>query len=133
MRFLLDTNAWIKILNKQASPIKDKVASVSPIDIVLCSVVKLELFYGAFKSAQKNANLHLLSTLFDQLKSLHFDDQAAEICGNIRSQLAALGTPIGPYDLQIAGVALSNNIILVTHNTKEFSRITGLRLEDWEV
>jgi tRNA(fMet)-specific endonuclease VapC len=133
MRFLLDTNAWIKLLNQQASPIKDKFGLTNPSDIALCSVVKSELYFGAYKSTHKNKNLDLLTTLFAQFISLQFDDAAAEICGNIRAQLSTLGTPIGPYDLQIAGIALSNNLILVTHNTKEFSRITGLRIEDWEL
>ncbi|WP_442921628.1 PIN domain-containing protein [Microcoleus sp. Aus8_D2] len=53
--------------------------------------------------------------------------------GEIRAQLAASGTPIGPNDLLIASIALANNLILVTHNTREFSRVEGLRLEDWEI
>lgn len=132
MKFLLDTNAWIKILNKQACSIKDKFSMTHPSDIVLCSVVKSELYFGAYKSVHRTENLKLLNELFMQFNSLYFNDKAAEICGNIRAHLAKLGTPIGPYDLQIAGIALANNIILVTHNTKEFSRITDLRIEDWE-
>lgn len=133
MRFLLDTNAWIRILNQQANPIKDKFAQMNPSDIALCSVVKSELYFGAYKSMRRSDNLQLLTNLCSQFKSLDFDDEAAEISGNIRAQLTKLGTPIGPYDLQIASIALSKNMILVTHNTKEFSRLTGLRIEDWEV
>ena len=62
-----------------------------------------------------------------------FDDQSALIYGQIRAQLAASGTPIGPNDLLIASIALANNLIVVTHNTREFSRVGGLRLEDWEI
>lgn len=62
-----------------------------------------------------------------------FDDQSALIYGQIRTQLAASGTPIGPNDLLIASIALANNLIVVTHNTREFSRVGGLRLEDWEI
>jgi tRNA(fMet)-specific endonuclease VapC len=65
--------------------------------------------------------------------SLPFDGVVAETYGRIRVQLEALGTPIGPNDLQIAAIALANNLILVTHNTREFSRVSGLRYEDWEV
>lgn len=132
MKYLLDTNAWIKILNKPSSPVKDILASHLPSDIALCSIVKLELYYGACKSKHKIANLHLLSALFNQFPSFNFTDETAEICGTIRAELDKIGKPIGPYDLQIAGIALSNNLILITHNTKEFSRITGLRMEDWE-
>ncbi len=56
----------------------------------------------------------------------------ALICGQIRAQLQKLGTPIGSYDLQIAAIALANNLILVTHNTREFERVEGLKLEDWQ-
>ena len=62
-----------------------------------------------------------------------FDDQSAIIYGQIRAGLAAYGTPIGPNDLLISSIALANNLILVTHNTREFSRVEGLRLEDWEI
>jgi tRNA(fMet)-specific endonuclease VapC len=65
--------------------------------------------------------------------SLPFDDQSAIIYGQIRAQLVASGTPIGPNDLLIASIALANNLILVTHNTREFSRVEDLRLEDWEI
>lgn len=62
-----------------------------------------------------------------------FDDAAALAFGKIRADLAAMGTPIGPYDLQIAAIALANNLILVTHNTREFSRIADLKIENWEM
>ena len=64
--------------------------------------------------------------------SIPFDDEASDIFGNIRAQLEKKGEPIGPFDLQIASIALLNNLILVTHNTKEFSRIKKLKIEDWE-
>lgn len=65
--------------------------------------------------------------------SLPFDDEATLVYGRIRAQLAALGTPIGPYDLQIAAIAIAHNLILVTHNTAEFSRVDELLIEDWEL
>ena len=70
---------------------------------------------------------------FGDFISLPFDGQAADICGRIRASLARRGTPIGPYDFQIAAIALANNLILVTHNVDEFSRVEGLRIEDWEI
>ena len=63
--------------------------------------------------------------------SYTFDDAAAEVYGHIRADLAVQGTPIGPNDLLIAAIALANNLILVTHNTREFARVAGLALEDW--
>ncbi|CAN5214295.1 type II toxin-antitoxin system VapC family toxin [soil metagenome] len=133
MKYLLDTNIWIKSLNQSSSAIKHAFEICTPTDIVLCSVVKAELYYGVYKSTHTVANLQLLEKLFAQFISLPFTDIAAEIAGNLRSQLTKLGTPIGPNDLQIAAIALANNLILVTHNTGEFSRIIGLRWEDWEV
>lgn len=132
MKFLLDTNAWIKLLNPHPSPVKQRIAASNPSEIMMCSVVKAELYFGAYKSTQQTTNLKLLAKLFAEFKSLSFTDEAAEVCGKIRAQLTKMGTPIGPYDLQIAGIALINNLVLVTHNLKEFSRIADLRIEDWE-
>ena len=61
-----------------------------------------------------------------------FDDQAVEYYGKIRATLAAIGQPIGPNDLLIAAIALANQVILVTHNTREFGRVEGLIIEDWQ-
>jgi len=94
--------------------------------------VKVELYYGAYKSANTEKNLAVLDRLFNEFDNLPFDDKAVIKCAQIRAQLAAKGTPIGPYDFQIAAITLVNNLILVTHNTREFSRIEGLRFEDWE-
>ncbi|MBI4939069.1 MAG: type II toxin-antitoxin system VapC family toxin [Nitrosomonadales bacterium] len=133
MLYLPDTNVWIKHLNPAPSIIKKKLSEYPPVQIALCDVVKAELYYGAFKSARREENLALLETLFSEFSSFAFDGEAARAFGEIRTDLARKGTPIGPYDLQIAAIALANNCVLVTHNTGEFSRIAGLKLEDWEV
>lgn len=73
-----------------------------------------------------------LNTFLEVFPSLSFDDEASEIYGKIRSRLEKSGQPIGPYDLQIASLAVLNNLTLVTHNVKEFSRIKELKIEDWE-
>ena len=75
----------------------------------------------------------MLETLFSSFGSFSLDGEAARIFGELRAVLARKGTPIGPYDIQIAAIALANNCTLVSHNTDEFSRIAGLTLEDWEV
>ena len=77
-------------------------------------------------------NLRLQAAFLAQFISLPFDDVAANLFGIIRSQLESQGTPIGSYDLQIAAIALAHNLTLVTHNSREFSRVEGLRWEDWE-
>jgi tRNA(fMet)-specific endonuclease VapC len=133
LTYLLDTNACIRFLNERHSPVSRRISRTPPADIFLCTIVQIELYYGAYKSLQRQQNLAILERLFNQFTILPFDSRAAQIAGLIRAQLAALGAPIGPYDLQIAAIALANNLILVTHNTREFSRVDGLRFEDWEL
>ena len=132
MIYLLDTNTCIGYISRRSLSIFRRLTSGSRQDVVLCDIVKLELYYGAFRSSRQERNLVVLSEFFSEFVSLPFDGRAAEIGGRIRAQLAAVGTPIGPYDLQIAAIALANNLTLVTHNTREFSRVAGLRIEDWE-
>jgi tRNA(fMet)-specific endonuclease VapC len=132
MLYLPDTNVWIHHLNPATSIAKTKLSSHSPAQIALCDVVKAELYYGAYKSARREANLSVLATLFTSFSSFPFDGEAARLAGEIRADLARKGTPIGPYDVQIAAIAMANDCVLVTHNVGEFSRIAGLKLEDWE-
>jgi len=132
MIFLPDTNVWIRFLNPGANPVKDRLLSLDPAVIRICSVVKAELYYGAMKSRRTAENLLLLDDLFVNFESLPFDDDAARKYGEIRLTLTRLGTPIGPNDLMIAAVAAAHKAVVVTNNTREFSRIQGLLLEDWE-
>jgi len=130
--YLLDTNVCIIYLNRRNSGVRQHLERLSPGDIAVCSVVKAELFYGAMRSSNPTRTLELQEAFLSQFVSLPFDDAAAHIFGRIRTQLAALGTPIGPYDLQIAAIALANHLVLVTHNVSEFGRVEGLQIEDWE-
>lgn len=132
MIYLPDTNACIKYINRKNSPILHKFTTIPRQDVVLCDIVKFELYYGAYKSTRQEKNLALLDEFFSEFVCLHFDDQAIRKAAQVRAQLAVKGTPIGPYDLQIAAIALVNDLTLVTHNTREFSRIAGLAIEDWE-
>jgi len=130
--YLLDTNTCIKYLGNSNVKIVAKLSALHPDDVGLCSVVKSELYFGAYKSSKQSENLAVLHQFFQQFVSLPFDDNAAVIGGQIRADLATKGTPIGPNDLLIAAIALANDVTLVTHNTREFGRVSGLRLEDWE-
>ncbi|AVH62025.1 VapC toxin family PIN domain ribonuclease [Nostoc sp. 'Peltigera membranacea cyanobiont' 213] len=132
MAYLLDTNACIQILNSPNSPVAQKTLLIPSREIYICTVVYSELYYGAYKSANVDRNLTHLENLFAEFADLSLDRQAAKIAGNIRARLNALGTPIGANDLLIAAIALANDLTLVTHNTREFSRIDGLKYEDWE-
>jgi tRNA(fMet)-specific endonuclease VapC len=91
------------------------------------------LLFGALRSRDPAASLAEVERFCRPLVSPAFDDACAAEYGRIRADLAARGTPIGPNDLLIAATALSNNVILVTHNSSEFSRVPGLRLEDWQI
>ena len=95
-------------------------------------MVKAELYFGARKSKRQAENLRLVDRFFSIFPSFGFDDRCADIYGNIRSELERGGTPIGPNDLLIAATAIANELVLVTHNTREFERVVGLHLEDWE-
>ncbi len=130
--FLLDTNVCIHILNQAHSGIIQHFRQHQPGEIALCSIVKAELLYGARRSQQVEANLQLLTQFFSPLTSLSFDDRCAQEAGQIRADLAAQGKPIGPNDLLIAATARAHDAVLVTHNTGEFARVTGLRIKDWE-
>jgi tRNA(fMet)-specific endonuclease VapC len=130
--YLLDTNACIVYLNRPISGVRRRLQLLSPEDIAVCSVVKAELFYGPMKSNNPTRTLTSQDAFVDNFVSLPFDDAAARIYSRIRADLTARGTPIGPYDLQIAAIALANNLILVTHNKGEFGRVNGLQIEDWE-
>mgnify|MGYP001362423585 CR=1 FL=1 len=132
MKYLLDTNTCIRHLNRRSESIILKLGSLAPNQIAVCSVVKAELLYGGHRSNQPERTLARQRLFFDRFVSLPFDDQAAEVYGVIRAQLAASGTPIGPNDLMIAAIALANDLTLVTNNRREFSRVEGLQIDDWE-
>ena len=104
----------------------------SPDEIALCDIVKFELYYGAYNSRRRTENLETLQYFFSEFRSLPFDGNAAQICGYWRRALIQNGLPIGAYDLHIAAIALANDIILITHNVREFQRIDRLKIEDWE-
>ncbi len=133
MRYLLDTDICILYLAKRSVKVMQRLQATPMQEIAVCSVVKAEMFYGAWKSANPQQTIARQRQFLDSFVSLPFDDPAAEVYGRERARLAKLGTPIGPNDLLIASIALAHNLILVTHNTSEFSRVAGLQIEDWEL
>lgn len=131
MRYLLDTNAVIGLLNDTASSLARRVRQESPGNLALSAIVVHELFFGAFKSRRTAANVALVDAL--QFAVLEFDKEDARRAGEVRAFLAGRGTPIGPYDLLIAGQALARDMILVSHNKDEFGRVPRLQVEDWQI
>ncbi len=130
MRYLLDANAVIALLNDTTSPIARRLRRHAPRDFGVSAVVIHELYYGAFKSQRVEQNVARVDAL--QFSVLEFDEEDARQAGQIRAHLASKGTPIGPHDVLIAGQAKARDLTLVTHNTTEFQRIPGLKLEDWK-
>ena len=132
MKVLLDSNTCIRFLNQRSQALIDRLTETPDEDIVVCSVVKAEMFYGSERSARRERNLAVQRAFFARYTSLPFDDLAAEKHALIRADLAERGQIIGAHDLLIAAIALAHDLTLVTHNLSEFSRVNGLRLEDWE-
>ncbi len=130
--YLLDTNACIRILNDSSVNLVGRLRLHQPSEIRLSAITKAELLYGARHSERVSENLRLLSRFFEPFACLPFDDACAEHYGMIRADLAARGQTIGPNDLLIAATARAHDLTLVTHNVREFSRIVGLKLDDWE-
>jgi tRNA(fMet)-specific endonuclease VapC len=129
MRYLLDANIVFGLLNDATSKLARRARRERPANIAIPAIVAHELFYGAFKSARASQNVALVDAL--QFTVIEFDKEDARHAGEVRALLASRGTPIGPYDVLIAGQAKARNLTLVTHNTHEFRRVPGLRLVDW--
>ena len=132
MRYLLDTNTCIRFLTGRSVAVSERMRQFSPSQIFLCSIVRAELSYSAWKSSKPQENFTRQMYFCSQFHSFPFDDIAAERCGEIHANLSAAGQIIGTHDLQIASIAIVNGLILVTHSLREFSRIEHLMLEDWE-
>jgi len=134
VKYLPDTNAWIRYLRHKNPALVQRFAQTNPVDIRLCSVVLGELIYGIHHgpTSYQDHNAGLVLKLRQQFVSLPFDDLAAEKYGKLRADLAAQGLLIGPNDLVIAAIALANQLTIVTHNTAEFRRVSGLAVEDCE-
>ncbi|MCP4112749.1 MAG: type II toxin-antitoxin system VapC family toxin [Desulfobacteraceae bacterium] len=130
--YLSDTNACICIIKKSSSFLINRLKQTDCNDIKLCSVVKAELIYGAYHSGYAEKNTNLLSKFFAPFECFPFDDDCAEEYGRIRSNLSSRGLLIGPNDLMIAAIAKANDLVVITHNTNEFNRVHGLKVEDWQ-
>jgi tRNA(fMet)-specific endonuclease VapC len=130
MRYLLDTNVVVAMLRDPASRPALRARQERVGDVAISTIVAHELSYGAFKSRGATHNVALVDAL--QFPVVEFDREDARQAAAIRAFLAARGVMIGPYDVLIAGQAVARNMILVTHNSAEFRRAPGLRIEDWE-
>ncbi len=134
MNYLLDTSAVVALLRNKPVLVRERFrqAETAGDYLALSSVVLFELWYGVAKSSQVPENTERLKILLSgDLDLLNFDDEDARTAGQIRAALERAGTPIGAYDLLIAGQALRRGLTVVTANTGEFGRVAGLSWQDW--
>jgi tRNA(fMet)-specific endonuclease VapC len=130
VRYLLDTNAVIALVKRETRFLK-RARQQSPSDFGIPSIAAHELYFGAYiKSGRVEENLARIEYL--RLIVVEFDSEDAREAGQLRAQLAAAGTPIGSYDVPIAGQAKARDLILITRNVREFARVPGLQIENWE-
>ncbi len=129
MSYVLDTNAVIALLSGKPAFLT-RVRAHAPSQFALPAIAVAELYFGAFKSARQAFNLARVDAL--QFAVLDFDKEDARQAGEIRAALAAMGQPIGPFDVLIAAQARARGLTLITHNVGEFVRVPGLLVEDWE-
>ena len=133
MTYLLDTNICIYAINNHYPKLTSKLLTIPPDDISISTITVGELEYGAAKSHWGERTRQTLYAFLSNFNILPFDNDDAICFGNLRAMLAAAGTPIGAYDVMIAAQGLTKELTVVTHNTGEFSRVPGLKLEDWAV
>jgi tRNA(fMet)-specific endonuclease VapC len=131
MKYLIDTNICIFIMNKRPVDVIRKFKQFEPGEISISSITVSELQYGVEKSVQQKKNRLRLEEFMAPFRILPYDEFAAKTYGAIRFQLEKQGQPIGPLDLLIAAHALSQKLTLVTNNDKEFKRIKNLKVENW--
>ena len=131
MKYLIDTNICIYIMNKRPVAVIEKFKQFEISEIGISTITVSELQYGAAKSTYRKKNEVRLEEFLAPLKILSYDQTAARVYGDIRFQLEKHGKPIGPLDLLIAAHAVSQNLVLVTNNIKEFNRIKELKVENW--
>jgi tRNA(fMet)-specific endonuclease VapC len=133
--FLLDTNAVIAALKGNPAEVAERLERELLHDVVALPVIALfEMGFGIAKSARRNDNIERLAVFLQlPIAIVPFDADDAEEAGDIRAALERAGTPIGPYDVLIAGQARRRGAVLVTANTREFTRVPGLKTEDWAI
>lgn len=131
MKYLLDTNTCIYVINKKSKTILNKLSKIEISEMVISSITVAELFFGVEKSSKKEENLTSLNNFLLPFGILNFDSSDSVTYAKIRTELQKAGTPIGPMDLLIASQAISKDLILVSNNTREFQRVQNLKLENW--
>ncbi len=131
MKYLLDTNICVFVIRGKSPLVLQRFRQQLPDDLGVSTITLAELRYGAEKSNDPVRNHAALNSFLAPMQILTFDAECADYYGKVRSDLERRGVPIGPLDTMIAAQSLRLNVPLVTNNTGEFSRVPGLKLEDW--
>lgn len=131
MKYLLDTDICIYLIKKRSPPLIKKILTCKAGDLAISAITLAELEYGVAKSIHQDKNRLALATFITPLHILPFDAELCRTYAELRATLETHGTPIGPYDMLIAAHALHVKCPLVTNNTREFSRIPKLKIENW--
>lgn len=132
LKFMLDTNICIFTIKNKPANVREMFIRQHGL-MCISTVTLMELFYGVERSANPTRNLAEVEGFAARLDVLDFDSNAAAHAGQIRAELAMVGTPVGPYDQMIAGHARSRGLIVVTNKRREFESVPGLRVDDWLV
>ena len=131
MKYLIDTNICIYLMNQHPPQVLEKFRKVGVGEIAVSSVTVSELYYGAQKSKKIKQNIKRIEEFIYPFDVLSYDESASREYGKIRAYLERKGQVIGPLDILIAAHALSMNLILITNNIKEFRRVKSLPVENW--
>ncbi|MDA3894881.1 MAG: type II toxin-antitoxin system VapC family toxin [Desulfobacteraceae bacterium] len=129
--YFLDTNTCIYFLNGKYQYIKKKILLTPPNEIVIPSIVKAELLFGAYKSKNRSENIEKIEQFLEPFEIIFFDDMMTYVYADVRYMTETSGCNVGPNDLFIASIVKFHEGILVTNNVKEFKRIKGLMIENW--
>lgn len=131
MKYYLDTNICVYYIKGKYPKLLEKLLSKHPNDIKIPAIVKAELIYGAQKSERKKKNEEVIRKFLLPFEIIAFGDKQSEIYGKIRADLEKKGKIIGPNNLLIASIVLSEDGILVTNNEKELKKVKELKIENW--
>ena len=129
--YLLDTNICIYIIKKKPIKVFKKFSRLEIGELKISSITFAELYFGVYNSQNIEKNLNTIKNFLLPFEIIDFDEKSASEYAKIKANLRKKGQIIGELDMQIAGVALSNNLILITNNEKEFNRIENLKIENW--
>jgi tRNA(fMet)-specific endonuclease VapC len=132
IKYLLDTDICIYWL-KGKNTVKDKIDRVGRSAIAICSITVSELYFGAYNSSRIDKNLIIATNFIQSLPVISLNNETLKKFGQLKAQLRQAGTPIADFDLMIASVAITQDLILVTNNIRHYQRVIGLKLDNWSI